>query len=718
MKQFLLVFLLLFSIQVQGQKKFSALDSIPLYGYNLSNHWKWKTGDNLLWAKPDFDDSQWERMDVSESVEEFPKLREAEIAWFRRPIQVTEALVNQTLAISVRQMGASEIYLDGKLLHKLGIVSKNAEVEQTLNEANALPIVLSDTNKHILAVRYSFSKGNFYYPGTNSGVFTLKIYNARTVGEFLEEQTNRTAGFMYFFTGIFLIFAILHFSFYASNRTRTVSLSLGINMLVLMLAFFLRSIESYQYNTSTREIFGLLSIIATYVGIFLINVSLYKYLNQKFGVIFYILAFLVLGGLLCYIFNWNLPYALDSWPAFLLLFVDFIRVSILADRRRDANAKVPIYSLIVVAVCAAVGIIIVIIGGSVGTVNSGSSNIILNVGILVIIIMFFSIPIGLSLSLVREYTKTHQALSRKLAEVEKLSAENLRHEQEKQQILAAQNEVLEKQVAERTAELAQSLEELKATQTQLIQSEKLASLGELTAGIAHEIQNPLNFVNNFSELSRELIEELEEERSKDKAERDEGLEEELLGDISQNLEKINHHGKRASSIVKGMLEHSRASTGKKELTDINALADEYLRLAYHGIRAKDKSFNADFKTELEANLPKVPVITQDFGRVLLNIINNAFYAVKDKAGKGQVIVKTSKIDDEIEIKISDNGTGIPEHVKAKIFQPFFTTKPTGQGTGLGLSLAYDIVSKGHGGTLEVETKEGEGTTFIIKLPYL
>ncbi|MBA4849093.1 GHKL domain-containing protein [Emticicia sp. BO119] len=612
-------------------------------------------------------------------------------------------------------MGASEIYLDGNLIHKLGVVSKNPEREQTDVNTTALPIVLSDTNKHILAVRYSFTKENFYYPGTNSETFHLRIHNAKDIGEFLEDQTNRTAGFYYFFTGIFLLFAILHFSFYASNKTRKVSLSLGLTMLALTLAFFLRSLESYQQEISSKELYGLLSVITTYSGVFLINVSLYQYLNQKFGVIFYIQAFLVTGSMFSYIFNLNLPWSIDSWLPFLLLFIDFIRVSILADRRKDSNAKVPIYSLLVVACCAILAIIVLFIEGSTG---NGTGSIILNFGIVLIIIMFFSIPIGLSLSLVREYTRTHQALTKKLIEVEKLSAENLAHEQEKQQILAAQNEILEKQVAERTGELARSLEELKATQTQLIQSEKLASLGELTAGIAHEIQNPLNFVNNFSELSKELIEELEEERSKDKAKRDESLEEELLGDIAQNLEKINHHGKRASSIVKGMLEHSRASTGKKEPTDVNALAEEYLRLAYHGIRAKDKSFNADFKANLDASVLKVPLITQDFGRVLLNLINNAFYAVKDMQGKGLVVVSTRKSDNEIEIRVSDNGTGIPEHIKAKIFQPFFTTKPTGQGTGLGLSLAYDIITKGHGGTLEVETKEREGTTFIIKLPYL
>ncbi len=717
MKHFYLFFILLFSLAALGQKqrKFKALDSIPGYGSTLSNHWKWHTGDNPLWAQVNFDDSKWEKLLVSESIEEFPELRNAEIAWFRRPIQVKQALVNQPLSISVKQMGASEIYLDGKLLHKLGVVSKNPDKERTDVYTTALPIIFTDTNKHVLAVRYSFTKDNFYYPGTNSEIFQLRIHNAKDVGEFLEDQSNRTAGFYYFFTGIFLIFAILHFSFYASNRARKVSLSLGLTMLLLTLAFFLRSLESYQQDISSKEVYGLFSVITTYLGVFFINLSLYQYLNQKFGVIFYTLASMVIGSMFCYIFNWSLPWSIESWLPFLLLFVDFIRVSVLADRRKDSNAKVPIYSLIVVAGCAILAVLILFIEGSVG---NGSGSLILNFGIFIIIIMFFSIPIGLSLSLVREYTRTHQALSNKLIEIEKLSAKNLAHEQEKQQILAAQNEVLEKQVTERTAELARSLEELKATQTQLIQSEKLASLGELTAGIAHEIQNPLNFVNNFSELSKELIEELEDERSKEKGIRDEGLEEELLGDIAHNLEKINHHGKRASSIVKGMLEHSRASSGKKEPTDVNALADEYLRLAYHGIRAKDKSFNADFKANLDGSLPKIPLITQDFGRVLLNLINNAFYAVKDKESKGQVIVSTQKLSDQIEIRVSDNGTGIPEHVKAKIFQPFFTTKPTGQGTGLGLSLAYDIVTKGHSGIIEVETKEGEGTTFIVKLPYL
>ena len=265
-------------------------------------------------------------------------------------------------------------------------------------------------------------------------------------------------------------------------------------------------------------------------------------------------------------------------------------------------------------------------------------------------------------------------------------------------------------IQEQKDKVETTLSQLKSTQAQLIQSEKLASLGELTAGIAHEIQNPLNFVNNFSEVSAELVEEMNQEL--DNGDINEAKE--IANDLKQNLEKINFHGKRASSIVKGMLEHSRQTSGERELTDINILADEYLRLSYHGIRSKDSSFNSDYETDFDETLPKIEVISQDMGRVLLNLINNAFWAVKTVT-KPLVTVKTEQYDNQIIIKVIDNGQGMSEEVKAKIFQPFFTTKPTGQGTGLGLSLAYDIVTKGHGGTIDVESVEGDGTTFIVKL---
>lgn len=264
--------------------------------------------------------------------------------------------------------------------------------------------------------------------------------------------------------------------------------------------------------------------------------------------------------------------------------------------------------------------------------------------------------------------------------------------------------------------LEKTLGDLRVTQAQLIQSEKMASLGELTAGIAHEIQNPLNFVNNFSEINAELTDEISEALNKD----DKQTALQLVADIKENQQRINEHGKRADSIVKSMLQHSHASAGKVEPTNLNALADEYLRLAFHGLRAKDKSFNANFTTELDPALGKVNVVPQDIGRVLLNLINNAFYAVNERSKtdtdfKPAVEVRTKKNGSQVEISVTDNGSGIPEHIRNKIFQPFFTTKPTGQGTGLGLSLCYDIV-RAHGGDIKVESRGGEGTCFVVRLP--
>lgn len=280
-----------------------------------------------------------------------------------------------------------------------------------------------------------------------------------------------------------------------------------------------------------------------------------------------------------------------------------------------------------------------------------------------------------------------------------------------------------KQKAKKNIERA--YDQLKATQSQLIQSEKMASLGELTAGIAHEIQNPLNFVNNFSEINTELIDEMKEALSKGDYESAKSI----ASSIDENERKIVLHGKRADGIVKGMLQHSRTSSGVKESTDINALADEYLRLAYHGIRAKDKSFTATMHTDFDSTIGNINIIPQDIGRVILNLITNAFYAVTEKskqqpdsqsAGRPgyepTVIVSTRKMDGKLIIAVKDNGNGIPGHIKDKIFQPFFTTKPTGQGTGLGLSMSYEIVTKTYGGQLKVETKEGEFAEFIITLP--
>lgn len=298
------------------------------------------------------------------------------------------------------------------------------------------------------------------------------------------------------------------------------------------------------------------------------------------------------------------------------------------------------------------------------------------------------------------------------------------HEEQQQQ-LTRQNEQLEKKVQERTLELSrqkeelfQSLTELKATQLQLVQKAKMASLGEMTAGIAHEIQNPLNFVNNFSDVSRDLAEELEKEVEQRNWE--EAIQ--LSRNLQENLTKVTNHGKRAEAIVKGMLQHSRAVSEDKELVDINDLADEYLRLTYHSVRAKNKGFNVEVITQFDATLDKVNIYPRDFGQVLVNLYTNAFYSMQEKKKKGTdaygplLSVTTKRLPDKISIHVKDNGVGIPQKIVSKIYQPFFTTKPAGEGTGLGLSLSYDIVTKSHGGEILVDTKEGEGAEFIVQLP--
>ena len=455
-------------------------------------------------------------------------------------------------------------------------------------------------------------------------------------------------------------------------------------------------VNYWTYHTNEVALFFIqnnASLILQAVGYFVMLNAIYQFLEQKKRWQYWTLIVLGIISIPVADFVYN-----GGWMIYGLLFtnlvnVELTRVSILAGRRNKKGAWI-----------IATGSIFALFCWIIFTLQSFFPFTIF--GIDFFDLNFLCVPISVSIYLGYDVSLTNISLAQKLVEVETLSAE-------KQLLLSTQNETLERQVTERTAAL-------KASQTQLIQSEKLASLGELTAGIAHEIQNPLNFVNNFAEISVDLAKELDEEIEKEPF--DKSLVKELVKDISQNQEKINHHGKRASAIVKGMLEHSRTSTGIKEPTDLNALADEYLRLAYHGLRAKDSSFNATMETHFDPELPKIEVIPQDIGRVLLNLINNAFYAIHDKAKQGiegyspTVNISTRKLPDAIEITVKDNGNGIPDAIKDKIFQPFFTTKPTGQGTGLGLSLAYDIVVKGHGGTLTVSSIPGAETTFEIQLP--
>jgi signal transduction histidine kinase len=525
-----------------------------------------------------------------------------------------------------------------------------------------------------------------------------------------QKEATRGMGSIIFRVGAFVLLLILHLGFYLYYPAQKANLFFAMYALFVLVSEGTatnqpNAVKYIYYHWNAVVSFGSVS------GFFLLT-AIYYLVNRKRGSVYWALLLLTVIGV---ILTATVYYNGFIIGTLVITFVslEIVRSALVAVRNKQRGAWI-----IGAGACSyfLFWILFLYLAFSGKRLIPLGNTFLL--GDLVYNISFLSIPFAASIFLALDFAFTSRRLQQKLAEVNELSQKSLEQEKEKQEILASQNETLERQVAERTAQLKQSLDELKSAQLQLIQNEKMASLGELTAGIAHEIQNPLNFVNNFSALNKELIGEMKEEISKGNYEEVDSIAE----NIEENEQKILEHGNRADSIVKGMLQHSRISTGKKELTDLNTLADEYLRLSYHGLRAKDKEFNANFKTHFDKSIGKTEVVPQDIGRVLLNLYNNAFYAVSEKKKQlngtfePTVEVSTHKNDGKVEIHVKDNGPGISQKVLDKIFQPFFTTKPTGQGTGLGLSLSYDII-KAHGGEMRVETKEGEYAEFKVVLPF-
>ncbi|GAB4035812.1 ATP-binding protein [Spirosoma gilvum] len=680
--------------------------------------WRFKAGDERQWADSAYNDRHWKVITDIDATKLNEDLWPGNKAWFRQVISVRHKAVGRRFQIVIQQFGASEVYLDGRLLASLKPPQFDSGGSQRL--VQFIPLQLRDTNQHVLAVRYQIRRDPVIQSSTNVDPLQIGIYSADEAGNTVVGEAHWTSVLDGCFMGVFAILALLHFLFYRANRNQPINRTLAWTMLFFALIFVMSELDNYIGTLTYISATDLVSDLSLHAGFVLLLTAVYQYLHLQRTWIYYTVLGIVVLAQGYHLFIGYPQEELAGIP-FVLVIIDYIRISWRGRKSKDPDARLPWNSLKAALFCYLLVILFSVSAGILDSAIHFGMEYMLAIDIALSALGLFSIPVGLSLSLVRDYTRTYKALGDNLREVEQLSARTLAQEQEKQQLLARQNELLEEQVQKRTAELNQSLEELKTTQAQLVQREKLASLGELTAGIAHEIQNPLNFVNNFAEVSVELVDELNEEREKPADQRDEELETELLSDLSQNVQKISDHGKRAASIVRGMLQHSRASSGQKQPTDVNGLVDEYLRLSYHGIRAKDKSFNAQLLTDFAPNLPTINLVSEDIGRVLVNLFNNAFYAVQEKSKSTPgyvpvVSVNTSQDHEQVIIRIHDNGTGISESVRSKIFQPFFTTKPTGEGTGLGLSLSYDIISKGHGGTLSLETESGAFTEFTIALP--
>jgi signal transduction histidine kinase len=678
----------------------------------LLSGWKFQAGDNPQWADPGFDDSKWEATDPGQDITEFKQLKSSGTGWLRLHITAGSTVTSERILARVSQYSASEIYLDGKLIQQYGYISPDPAKTVAMTPDNKLfELKLTAGVNHVIAVRLGYQSGILYtsplfIPLSAFSMYVNGYNEAKANSEDSLKLNQDLLVMNSIAAGIFLILCFIHFFYFAFDRSQKISLYYLIYCACILYIYFTFMFIYYQGHAEKVSTYmmifdcGIACFCIAFLFLVLVVYVLFGYHKRA---IFKILIVLGIASLLSIFLDDIKSSFITSIIFPVLCMLEVLRICVLAlkQKKKDTAIIVPVVCLYIILY-----------------VWEGLLDQTTILATLLIYFVFLGLPIAISIYLGLKTASTNRALKTTIAEVRTLSVKNLAHEQEKQQILADQNILLEKQVRERTAELDRSLTHLKETQTQLIQSEKMASLGELTAGIAHEIQNPLNFVNNFSDVSAELVDEMQAELNK--GDQDEAIA--ISEDIKQNLEKIRHHGKRADGIVKGMLEHSRASSGQKQATNLNALADEYLRLAYHGMRAKDKSFNAEMSTHFEEKLPKVNAVQQDMGRVLLNLFNNAFYAVNQKtktAGanyKPEVTVSTERQNGSILISVKDNGVGIPDVIKDKIMQPFFTTKPTGEGTGLGLSLSYDIVVKGHGGSIDVDTKEGEFTEFVVRLP--
>ncbi|MDP2414469.1 ATP-binding protein [Daejeonella sp.] len=704
----------------QSEKVFVIADSTLAEQWTtLGKDWRYQKGDHKEWADPAFDDSSWK--ELSQNNLNMPDGKHAianrgEIAWFRKHIKADSNL-NKVIVLNILQLGASEIYLDGKLIHQLGKLSSDLEKVVSYNPiGQLLEFPLEKGKEQILAVRYLSTQYKFPIYSPVNGYLRLALTNLSNTNssDMIKNYYlifNRDFIDNYYIAlGIAILMFIIFSSFFIFFPNER------INGYFATAAFFLILSDIgiiYNQDSTTGDPYWI-QYCADYcviIAFTIILYCLYRILEKPLDIIFKIIAFLGLITLVGY-----LLYEPDILsPVWVILsFFATIRIAVKSRHKNKIGSMLFMASSVLSLLFWVIYIL-----GTLGLIKIQV--------ISYIPFAFMVMPVTLAIYLGYSFGKRSQELRLNLEKVQKLS-------KEKESILSLQNETLETQVQERTASLNRSIEDLKSIQSQLIQSEKMASLGELTAGIAHEIQNPLNFVNNFSEVSIELIEEVKSEKLKAQSERDEELETEMLEDISQNLQKIAHHGKRADSIVKGMLQHSRTSTGEKQPTSLNTLADEFLKLSYHGLRAKDKSFNAELIANFDETLPLVNVVQQDIGRVLLNLFNNAFYAAQERRKlegegfKARIEVSTKSISPMLSpnstpppggggiiITVRDNGSGIPDAIKDKIMQPFFTTKPTGEGTGLGLSLSYDII-KAYGGELKVETKDGEGSIFSIILP--
>jgi signal transduction histidine kinase len=683
----------------------SMLDGRNQISLENLNGWRFKQGNDISIEKINIDTNGWEKIKPWELSSKYADKNGRVKCWFRIAIQFDSSLLRKKVAFRFPVWAATELYMDGKLVDTRGNMGNNGKpYHEYLGEIDPFSLNLTKATPYIFVVHFvSYVspippydlEANMRFRVLGPNYFSTSVKLEKFYSNFID-----------LWVIVCAILSLLFWFLTFQNRQEKNLFWIALNTTVLTLALYIHPDSLYTFNSYLENsIFLLVSefFLFSFV-IVLIPVLLTKLFKRTMNskILIVLITFLLLQILMSFLQNEKSLIAQITTVSCVIVSLIVCIYYIISSWKNLKSAQwsiaIGLGFSIFFAICYTTCLSII------KNFNSSLFSYIFFSGFIL------SFPLSLLVYVSLRFKEIINEVQLNVSKVVALSEEKKLHAENQQKIL-------QEEVNKQTAELRQTLTDLKQTQAQLIQSEKMASLGELTAGIAHEIQNPLNFVNNFSEVNKELLVEMKDEMQKGNY--DEAKE--IIEDVIGNEEKINHHGKRADSIVKGMLQHSQTSTGQKEPTDINKLADEYLQLAYQGLRAKDKSFNATLKTDYDESIGNINIIPQDIGRVILNLINNAFYAVNEKKKSGiegyepTVSVNTKKVANKVLISVKDNGNGIPQKVVDKIFQPFFTTKPTGQGTGLGLSLSYDIV-KAHGGELKVETREGEGAAFSIQLP--
>jgi signal transduction histidine kinase len=672
-----------------------------------NNAWIYKPGNNTGWSKKDIDTKGWMGLNPNQlSVKNADQNGILE-GWLRLRFKLDSSFHNMNIGIEAIRWAAVDIYIDGTYITSYGSTGLNGKpYEENRNTLTDIyPLQIEVGKEHLLALHIVDHTAPLqkHFLKTESLVETsfanLVVLTGPLAFQRASVLIRGDNGFGFLFTGVNGVLALLFWLLFLQNRREkniflialSTSFFFGFDLLITMSGYSFK----LDFNTYWPVFFIALQLWPIAIASMVYTTGeIFGFRYRKFLIVFGI--FFVGYSIAAFYFSID-PYFV--WhPLLAILLMCYI---IFSSRKRLKGAQWAVVTGIILTA-------IFSFAWAFLTKHYKSLNFPYNY--LYLCGENLSLPLSLMVYVAIRFREI-------LTDVQVNAKQVIQLSEEKKEQALRQQKHLEEEVARQTIELRTSLENLKSTQAQLIHSEKMASLGELTAGIAHEIQNPLNFVNNFSDVNREMLTELNEEISRGNYS-DASI---IAKDIIANEEKINHHGKRADAIVKGMLQHSRKSEGTKEPTEINALCEEYLRLSYHGIRAKDKNFQSEMITEFDERAGKINVVPQDLGRALLNLYSNAFYAVNEKAKsfkgdyKPVVKVKTTLINEKVEITISDNGNGIPSNITDKIFQPFFTTKPTGQGTGLGLSLVYDIITKEHNGTIHVKSTEGEGSVFVITL---